>query len=414
MVETTRWEQCYSTAWPKELLTPESWAHPAKFSYNLIQRIYAHAKEEGWIYPGARVIDPFGGVALGALEALRYGCSWTGVELEVRFFGIAEANLAKWMHEYRHLPGWGPWAMVVNGDSRKLLAHMPAQAGCVVSSPPYAGSQQVDNRATKPTTMSSTWRKHFGEITDGNTPGQLANMAVSSPPYADGCAQQGHDYHPERMVGTRTGYLQRGNAGYGTSAGQMADMVASSPPFMSTTCRGAEDPRYAHKFAGPQKYSDERPVDPRGTVGGDRNSAQVKAAREARAAQVQNLGEMVVDSGATGPQHAETFWEAARLVVSQTYALLRPGAHAIWVVKSYVREKKIVDFPGQWQAMCESVGFVTLHIHHAMLVEEHGTQETLFGEATTYQTEKKSFFRRLAEKKGSPRIDYEVVLCMQK
>lgn len=28
--------------------------------------------------------------------------------------------------------------------------------------------------------------------------------------------------------------------------------------------------------------------------------------------------------------------------------------------------------------------------------------------------ERKSFFRRLAEKKGSPRIDWEDILCMEK
>lgn len=51
-------------------------------------------------------------------------------------------------------------------------------------------------------------------------------------------------------------------------------------------------------------------------------------------------------------------------------------------------------------------------MHHAMLVNET-TENGLFGEMTE-KKERKSFFRRLAESKGSPPIDYEVILCMSK
>ncbi len=49
-----------------------------------------------------------------------------------------------------------------------------------------------------------------------------------------------------------------------------------------------------------------------------------------------------------------------------------------------------------------------------MLVHHKGSQHTLDGGMIERKTESKSFFRRLAEKKGSPRIDYEVVYCMEK
>lgn len=115
-----------------------------------------------------------------------------------------------------------------------------------------------------------------------------------------------------------------------------------------------------------------------------------------------------------GAISGDTFWSAARIIVAQTYAALRPGGHAIWIVKSFVRNKALVDFPGQWRELCESVGFVTLHEHHAMLVDDKGTQTAIDGNHKQHKTERKSFFRRLAEKKGSPRIDYETVLCMMK
>ena len=90
--------------------------------------------------------------------------------------------------------------------------------------------------------------------------------------------------------------------------------------------------------------------------------------------------------------------------------MLEPGGHAVWVVKDFVKAKQVVPFCNQWRQMCEAAGFVTLHEHHALLV--HSTERDFDGKEK--RRESKSFFRRLAENKGSPRIDYEVVLCMEK
>ena len=63
---------------------------------------------------------------------------------------------------------------------------------------------------------------------------------------------------------------------------------------------------------------------------------------------------------------------------------------------------------------CEAHGFTLVEEIHASLVEHHGTQEGLFSGPQAVTTEKKSFFRRLAEKKGSPRIDHETVLIVER
>ncbi len=47
-----------------------------------------------------------------------------------------------------------------------------------------------------------------------------------------------------------------------------------------------------------------------------------------------------------------------------------------------------------------------------MLVKER-VETTLFGEVRS-KVERKSFFRRLAEKKGAPRVDWEEVLILRK
>ena len=85
----------------------------------------------------------------------------------------------------------------------------------------------------------------------------------------------------------------------------------------------------------------------------------------------------------------------------------------VWVVKAFVRKKQIVDFPSDWRRLCETVGFETVKGVHAMLVSETSVPHLWEGERRT-RTEKKSFFRRLAESHGSPAIDYETVWFMRK
>ena len=117
--------------------------------------------------------------------------------------------------------------------------------------------------------------------------------------------------------------------------------------------------------------------------------------------------------GQLGSESGDIFWGASRMILEQVHAVLRPVGHAIWVLKAFVQKGKIVDFPDQWQALCESVGFRTVHVHRAWVVEEHGVQLATDGNHKTHRTERKSFFRRLVEAKGSPRIDFEVVLCTE-
>lgn len=323
------WHGLYSEGWKGEI-TPEAFAHPAKYSRALIRHIYLHMLEEGWLRTGNRVIDPFGGVALGARDAMALGLDWLGVELEPRFVELGNQNIVLWEHRLRGVAQRGT-ARLVQGDSRELAAF----------------SQQP------------------------------ATISVSSPPYS------------EARIGQESGQEQCGhNDQYGATPGQLGAMRAgdwqaavSSPPFEKV--QGFQDKTFSDQW-GPKQSRTTEPSGYGSTAG--------------------NIG------NATG----DTFWTAARQIVEQVYQVLEPGGHAAWVVKGYVKNKQLVDFPGQWQALCEAAGFTTLHIHRAWLVEERGMQFDLEGNGHSKQVERKSFFRRLAEQKGSPRIDFETVICMEK
>jgi len=345
-VEITQWDGCYPSSW-KGIIVPEAFQHPAKFSSKLIERIYRHAVDEmHWLAPGDRVIDPFGGVALGAYPALRYGLDWTGCELESRFVNLGNQNIDLWNATYQNkLAKWGT-ARLIQGDSRNL-SKVISQADAAISSPPFIQTQGG------------------------------CNVTSTTGPLSD-----------PRLIKRHSAGNQSAN-GYGTSDGQLSNLqpgdykaAISSPPF--------ED---CLTVVG-QKNRDRGPAFNRVGRGCDIDYGNT--------------------TGQIGQDHGETFWTAARTIIEQTYQVLTPGGHAIWVTKRYVKNKSIVDFTGQWIAVCESVGFRTLHIHHAMLVRHNGTSLTLDGGKIEHKTESKSFFRRLAESKGSPRIDWEDVVCMVK
>jgi hypothetical protein len=398
-IPTDEWHGAYEGGW-QGLIVPEAFAHPAKFSYSLAERMFGHAYAKEWVKKGDVVADPFGGVGCGGIVAAYCDLQWIGCELEQKFVDLAEQNFELHRRKWEKLNS--PMPQIIQGDSRKLAAKI-GTVECVVSSPPYEGSvlNQMGDKEKRATRMKEQ-RKSQGEIAHtlscamdqdyGQTEGQLGAMkpgsvdaVVSSPPYSEGL---GHGGTPTRGEGrTDDTNLDAMQGGYGNTPGNLGNLrhgclkqvacVVSSPPY-----EGSND--------------HERPLD---STRAKNNRHRIHLPYGDSAGNIGN------DSG-------PTFWQAAKEIVHQSYQILKPGGHAIWVVKAFVRKGKIVDFPGDWRRLCESVGFKTVCVHHAMLVKETN-HDGLFGDIKE-KKERKSFFRRLAESKGSPAIDYEVVLCMER
>lgn len=383
--QVDEWRGCYPSNW-KGSVVAEAMTHPAKFSSRLIRRIYEHITAEGWVKAGDGVIDPFGGVGLGALDAMRLGLHWTGVELEEKFWKIGNENIALWNSRFGSMPRWGR-ARLVNGDSRTLLELVERKA---------KGSKQ---------NIALGYGETVGQL--GDMSAEKFEAAISSPPFLQ---SKGGTPEPKAGGVIDVAMYERhkaGNAaahGYGKSEGQLSAMdgegferavsgakfqvsgAVSSPPYAETTV--TENRQFKSRFAP------ERP----------------------EASDLRNKGGEAYGEteGQLGMESVDDFWLAARGIVEQVYLALEPGGHACWVVKDYVKNKQVVPFTDQWRKLCEAVGFETVHEHRAMLVHHKGRQGMLDGGVHEVKTESKSFFRRLAEKKGSPRIDWEVVWCMVK
>lgn len=394
---------------------------PAKFSRALILRIYEHAFAEGWLAPGMTILDPFGGVALGALDAMWNGLTWVGMELEPKFVKLGEQNLALWKRKYGSKEGWGS-ARIVQGDSRQL-AGVIAGADCCIGSPPFmecgtGADKEVHNRQVI-TSGTPTHKKNavLGSTDYGSSPGQLGAMkkgdfdcVVGSPPWArqmnEGGAIGDKKGNVVRDVAIRTGRnpdapnRQQFYQSYGSAAGQLASLpegrfeaVISSPPYEGSLDANGDGIDWTKAQRG----------------GHSKESGTPRSL--SRGAIADGYGD---GADNIGNQSGDTFWSAAAVILAQCHAILKPGGHAIWVCKDFVRKGKRVPFSDQWQVLCESVGFRLVCRHRAMLITNHGEQETIFGETERLTTERKSFFRRLAEKKGSPRIDHEDILCLER
>ena len=406
----TVWHGCYEKRW-RGLIVPEAMAHPAKMSRSLIERIFDQLIETHVLGAGSVVVDPFGGVGTTGIEAASRGIQAISCELEPKFFQLALQNYAM------HADSWKtmgfPLPIIVNGDSRKLIeniaSHVPDHL--IVDEPTPEESElgwwSIDELmavSRQPVVVMS--KIHGDDL--------RVDAIVSSPPYEEIAAGAGGlNTRPPKHEGQQGGRSssapsQDTDQRYGSTPGQLAklprgavDAVVSSPPFT-------------------QGYSGGGGINKTGITTGDHAGDQVgERSYQGTGAERSdgNLESLPLGSllsfGYEAIDPRETFWHAARMIVEECYALLRPGGVAVWVVKAFVKNKQIVDFPGDWRTLCEAVGFETVEEVHASLVE-HYTENTLFDGERAKTRERKSFFRRLAEKKGSPRIDHEVVWYMVK
>jgi DNA modification methylase len=511
------WHGCYESSW-NDLIVPDAFTHPAKFSHGLIARIFRHMLDEGMLAKGDTVVDPFGGVACGGIVAAGMGLRWIGCELEPKFVALGGQNIA--LHRRVWESCGDPLPVLVCGDSRKLRETLRGVlASSVVSSPPYAGDTGHDGgcarldaredarresegsarRASYGTSVGQLGSMKPGDVDSvvssppynlpmsqdhngacggtrgtepsedgafakyGSTPGQLEGLpmgdvgaVVSSPPYA---GNEKSDYRIKDETGLdrdeRRGYRQgqgcfRGSETYGKTPGNLGamddgevDAVISSPPY-AETLKGdnseretAKDSRAKRRTQGGSLGQSQRHQG----YGGDGNLGNLPAgAVDAIATSPpydeglghggtkplpilveKKLYSALSNNGYGGSKGnisnstGETFWSAARDIVAECHAILKPGGWSAWVVKDFIRNKHRVPFCDDWCRLLESCGFVVVKRVRAMLVKEHRHPDLFGGDDHVKRTERKSFFRRLYEKKYPDNsIDFEEVIFAQR
>ena len=382
------WHGCYDASW-RGLIVPAAFAHPAKFGAGLIDRIITHGLAVGWWKAGDAIGDPFAGVGCGGIVAAYHGLAWKGVELEPRFVALAKENFD--LHDGRWRTLGAPLPELFTGDSRQFARIVRASA--IVTSPPYAEtSVEKNSYGVDRAKQYETYRRAGGgasfekfcatqerhSLGYGSSAGQIGALrsgdvdaVLTSPPYVGG----GHSGNQVGgwggCSGAKGGNATKEEGGYGDALGQIGRLppgpgvhaVVTSPPFgVDQPCAGQTS----------QPYADS-------THAGDAG---------------------------------ETYWSAMKQVYGQCLLALRPSGVLCVVMKDFVQRKQRVPLCDQTLALLLHLGFAPVCRIRAMLVKE-SSHAGLFG----YHVERKSrksFFRRLAEKNGSPSIDHEEVIVVRK
>jgi hypothetical protein len=454
------WQNCYDLGW-KDLIHPQAFSHPAKFSRGLIFRIIEHALTDGLIQPGQTILDPFGGVALGALPCLMNGLNWVGCELESKFVELGRENIDLWNQRFSGMPKWTGQAVLLQGDSRRL-AKVVSGAGLVVSSPPYAtqvinsDSNGIDwEKAGRPDRTKPSPNRISpgvdGGLKYGSTNGQLGQMkegdisaVISSPPFAGNSGGRGEASRngiDSALFDRHSGGMKKGTGSDPANLdhlpqGQPPAAIISSPPYCDQPTKTGKVDESAWSDGRPRPVgASQRESGGYGATLGQLGAMPAGTAvvssppfenqnacndPKYQNGRTQSGGPLYGDYGSTegqlGVDSGETFWSAARQIVEQCALILPVGGAAIWVCKRYIKSGKIVDFSGQWAQLCEACGFEVVHWHRAMLVKNQGIgQMGIEGGTTSKQTKRVSFFRRLHEKKRPDlAIDWEDVICTRK
>jgi uncharacterized Zn finger protein (UPF0148 family) len=274
------WYKCYKERWGQEIV-PEAYGHPAKFARGLIRRIYEHALEQGYLRKGDTVLDPFGGVALGAADALANGLNFVGVELEQNFVdlgsgcdctGISKADWAACFRRWKwfaHTDGrhWCPRCLaeagVVLEEWEPVLPGMEApvasygrSSGKIPHTEPhrYGGNlalfaRRAQNGATAVLMQGDSRR--LVEVLEG----ARAEGVITSPPRARSLGSQDVDFRAHGLAEKAGEWKQRRSpksvarltSDYGTDPANLGNMptgeppsvIVSSPPFTTSDNRGA-------------------------------------------------------------------------------------------------------------------------------------------------------------------------------
>jgi DNA modification methylase len=450
-IDMKRWFGCYGDSW-KGVITDASFAHPAKFSKRLVQRILDYMAEQGWIKQGDVIGDPFAGVGCGGIVAAYRGYRWVGVELERKFFYLARDNFNKHRSKLGsmlgvHLP------VIVLGDSRKF----DQQVHAILSSPPYvSGGHHTDvfhggNREK---------RRGQGILEGyGRAEGQIATLksgevdsVVTSCPFtqtkggAKGINVKGYEGKGRRDVnlGKRTYQGEGGDReadNIEVLKSGSVEAVITSPPYETISAgagglnhlpargkqqsgrkKGASqnaDQTYG-KTPGQIAHAKKAPVDAvisSPPYEGQEMSGTRRALEEYDRTGKHAKRDYGTTAGQIGAAKGETYWQAMAKVYHACLVSLKPGGVMAIIVKDFVKNSKRMLLCDDTMRLLVWLGFEEIERIHAMLSEEQ-VEADLFEGSRTKRTEKKSFFRRLHESrlpKDDPRrIDFEEVLFVRK
>jgi len=376
------WHNCYSSGF--DLITPESYAHPAKMAGALCFRIFSHLKELGLLSEGDTILDPMGGTGLTAICAGASGYPAITVELEQKFVDFQKDNKT---YAERRLFKELDW-QILQGDSRYLSQIIQGQYKSIMS-PPYLDA------LNPPHTEDLEARRLEIAKEKGISPDKVSHLdytkavTVTSPPYGiDMKTAGGIDWakanrpDPRIDIDPKTGKAYTRHNVYGVNVGGY----------------GGDDTNIGNLPDKPLKSVMSPPYDgDPGHHGQDENG--IRAEKGLRA----DYGK---SDGQIGDTQSESYLSAMKQVYEQI-ALVSDVL--VVVVKNPTRNKQLRRLDLDTIRILQEAGWTIKCQHRALLFEEL-EQADMFDGAKKKVKGRMSFFKRLSWQAGQPVASWEDVI----
>lgn len=135
------WHGCYSSdARFKGFMHPDTFAHPAKMSMLLCDRIFKHLKKLGLLKAGDVICDFMSGTGRTGIMASLHGFDSIHVELEPHFIKMINQNKELLEKKIGRKVNW----QVIQGDARKLTELLKEKNLVGITSPPFEDAMGQD------------------------------------------------------------------------------------------------------------------------------------------------------------------------------------------------------------------------------------------------------------------------------
>lgn len=376
------WKGCYDKdSQYTKYVTPDSYSHPAKMAFGLLERIFKHLQEMRLVEDNTTIVDFMAGTFRTGVMAELFGYRSIGIELEPHFIKMIEGNRA----QIEKLTGRRARMGFMQGDARQLSA-MLKEKGCVdVVSPPYADavSENHGGKDPHPEMAGGSAKISNGYSAAAGNIGNLRDaplVGITSPPYANRL-DKGNE---EQRLKEGTLQNQMNFGGYTTNEDNIANLPdrqlvgITSPPFESST--QTQDIEFINKIVR------------------RRNGSRFQGGNK------DGYGE---NPDNLGNQNGSTYLEAMLQVCSEA---CRSGiSPLVLVTKNPTRNGKLRRLDLDTVRILQLSGYEIFDYHRAILFEEV-TQATLGGEVFTKPKGRLSFFKRLSYEKGNVVARWEDII----
>lgn len=181
------WHGCYASDKTfKKFIHKDTFAHPAKASLLLMDKIFKHLKKLGLLKEGDVIADFMAGSGRTNIMASLHGFDSIAIELEPHFIKMINQN--KEVLE-KHTGRKANWE-IIQGDSRKMTELIKEKNLVGITSPPYSDQCHSMGNSEKQIELLNTKRLQSAGIEYSDNPNNIGNLpdkkivGITSPPYS--------------------------------------------------------------------------------------------------------------------------------------------------------------------------------------------------------------------------------------